>query len=217
MSSGIGGLGYHYLASYGRQTNTTATGGSGQWTTKVELLGHGYQNFLIFIEGVDAFYDGNNVGFEMYMSNINSGTTPVSSAISYTYDARRGDGSTSHGYSNTGTTVPLQAWGSGGLSGGQYTTYEHYRIQSWIYVVGVTNRQPPRLHWTTVSNYGGRTDNPYGQMCHGMATLANGSGSASFDNQFTALLILATGGYDNRRYMANSMTSNSIKLWGLRG
>ena len=226
---GGGGGAFEYLGSVGRATNNTANWSSGQnpnkgkqthripFTSGIATAGsQTFQNFLVFIEGIDAFYDGNNVGMQFYCSALESNTKPVSSLISYTMDARRGDGTTAHSYSNTATTVPLQNWSSGGLTGGGYSTYEHYRVQAWIYVTNVTARVGPRLSWTTTSNYGGRTDNPYGQLTTGMATLANGSGSATFDNSFTDLLICATGGHDDRRYLADQFTSNSVKLWGIK-
>ena len=228
-AGGGGGGAFEYLGSVGRATNNTANWSSGQnpnkgkqthripFTSGIATAGsQTFQNFLVFVEGIDAFYDGNNVGMQFYCSALESNTKPVSSLISYTMDARRGDGTTAHSYSNTATTVPLQNWSSGGLSGGGYSTYEHYRVQAWIYVTNVTARVGPRLSWTTTSNYGGRTDNPYGQLTTGMATLANGSGSATFDNSFTDLLICATGGYDDRRYLADQFTSNSVKLWGIK-
>tara|TARA_R110002051_G_scaffold314764_1_gene392247 strand:+ start:99 stop:1088 length:990 start_codon:yes stop_codon:yes gene_type:complete len=226
---GGGGGAFEYLGSVGRATNNTANWSSGQnpnkgkqthripFTSGIATAGsQTFQNFLVFIEGIDAFYDGNNVGMQFYCSALESNTKPVSSLISYTMDARRGDGTTAHSYSNTATTVPLQNWSSGGLTGGGYSTYEHYRVQAWIYVTNVTARVGPRLSWTTTSNYGGRTDSPYGQLTTGMATLANGSGSATFDNSFTDLLICATGGHDDRRYLADQFTSNSVKLWGIK-
>jgi hypothetical protein len=229
FSSAVTGLGYDYLGSVGRATNNTANWSAGQnpnkgekthkipLTSGIATANGTYQNFLIFIEGIDAFYDGQSVGFQFYCSNLeNSGEKPVSSKLSYTYDARAADGSTSHGYSNSGTTVPLQAWSSGGMSGGSYSTYEHYRVQVWMYVTGVTSRQPPRVSWTTTSNYGGRTAEFYGQHCNGMATLVNGASSATYDNDLDAILICATGGHDDRRYLADQYTSNSVKLYGLR-
>ena len=226
---GGGGGAFEYLGSVGRATNNTANFSTGQnpnkgkqthripFTSGIATAGsQTFQNFLVFIEGIDAFYDGNNVGMQFYCSALESNTKPVSSLISYTMDARRGDGTTAHSYSNTATTVPLQNWSSGGLTGGGYSTYEHYRVQAWIYVTNVTARVGPRLSWTTTSNYGGRTDSPYGQLTTGMATLANGSGSATFDNSFTDLLICATGGHDDRRYLADQFTSNSVKLWGIK-
>jgi hypothetical protein len=212
-----------FLGTVGQGTNMPASGTSslGQYTYKVPLdsgiatSSGSFNHFLIIVSGIDTFYSGYLMGMQWYVSGENSGTTPVSSKISFTSYARRGDGTTIHHYGDASTDITLNGWSAGGMSSHSIGTYMHKHLQFHIHVMNPTDgRTYPRCSWQGWGSHGAMDATPSAQYYAGAATLAGGTGSTYYAQTLKDILLCSTSGFSDRRYTTNQHTA-TVRLYGI--